>query len=319
MKRLFIFLVTLGMVGCSAIPLETLKKEYVAHNQNFDKHNVYREHLVPRDKFHLYAREFNKAYKGKSPTILLMHGFPDSLHLYDELIPELKHRYIIAFDYLGWGESEKPKNHYYNSKSLYDDMEAVISYFHLKNIVMVVHDASGPPGIDWAVIHPDKVAKLVLLNTYYQPMKKLVPPEAIARFSTPGVYRDISIQLSMKSDTAWIDGFSTQIRKFMMNDRKREHYVNLLTYQSLGIRPAFFELNDVLLEEMEKNKAKLPLLKSFQKPVAIVFGKDDPYLNMHVAKAFSKMFPHTTLKLVEHAGHYVQIDKPKEVAEIIVK
>ncbi|HFQ61114.1 MAG TPA: alpha/beta hydrolase [Epsilonproteobacteria bacterium] len=318
MKRFFSLLITLGLVGCSATT-NALKKEYETHNQNFDKHNSYKEYQVPRGKYHLYAREFNQERKGKAPTILLMHGFPDSLHLYDELIPYLENYHVIAFDYLGWGESDKPKNHYYNSKSLYDDMDVVVNYFHLKDIIVVVHDASGPPGIDWAVAHPQKVNKLVLLNTYYQPMKKLVPPEAIARFSTPGVYRDISVQVSMYSDTAWIDGFSTQIRKFMMNDAKREHYVNLLSYQSLGIRPAFFELNNVLLDEMKQNEAKLPLLKTFKKPVSIVFGKDDPYLNVYVAKTFKEMFPHTSLTLVQDAGHYVQIDQPKEVASAITK
>lgn len=316
--RHFSVLLFLLFVSVQADTVENLRQIYEAHNQNFDKHNSYKEHHIPRGKYHLYAREFNSDRRGKTPTILLMHGFPDSLHLYDELIPYLAQYHVVAFDYLGWGESDKPKNHYYNFKSLYDDMDSVVNYFHLKEIIVVVHDASGPPGIDWAVAHPQKVHKLVLLNTYYQPMKKLVPPEAIARFSTPGVFRELGVQASMHSDFAWIDGFSEQIKKFMVNEAKRDEYVKLLSYQSLDMRPAFFELNEALHENMKQNQANLPLLKSFKKPVSIIFGKDDPYLNVHVAKVFKSMFPDTTLTLIDHAGHYVQVDAPKEVAEAIL-
>jgi pimeloyl-ACP methyl ester carboxylesterase len=37
----------------------------------------------------------------------------------------------------------------------------------LEQVLLVVHDASGPPAIDWALAQPERVAGLVLLNTYY--------------------------------------------------------------------------------------------------------------------------------------------------------
>jgi pimeloyl-ACP methyl ester carboxylesterase len=49
-------------------------------------------------------------------------------------------------------------------------------------VPVVVHDAAGPPGIDWALEHPDRVAGLVLLNTYYCHMPGLRSPEAIWLF-----------------------------------------------------------------------------------------------------------------------------------------
>lgn len=316
MKRFFLLLITLSITSYGASH-EHLKHVYDTHNQNFDAHNTYQEHHIPRGKYHLYAREFNPSLKKNSPTILLMHGFPDSLHLYDELIPYLHAYHVISFDFLGWGNSDKPKGYPYTSQSLYEDIDNIVKYFHLQNIVMVVHDASGPPGIDWAVAHPEKITKLVLLNTYYQPMERLIPPEAIARFSTPGIYRDISVWFSTHIDSAWINGFSTQITKFMQNSDKKEEYVKLLAYQSLQSRYAFFALNKVLRQEMKKRLSTFSHLQQFSKPVSIIFGKDDPYLNAHVAKTFQKMFPNTTLRLIKNAGHYVQIDNPKEVARNI--
>jgi hypothetical protein len=45
----------------------------------------YTEHVVQRGPYHLYARE----YPGEEPAIVLMHGFPDTMHLYDRLLPWL--------------------------------------------------------------------------------------------------------------------------------------------------------------------------------------------------------------------------------------
>jgi len=62
------------------------------------------EQFVQRGQRRIYARE----YSGEEPTIILIHGFPDNLHLYDRLIPNLSQRRVITFDFLGWGASDKP-------------------------------------------------------------------------------------------------------------------------------------------------------------------------------------------------------------------
>ena len=57
----------------------------------------YSEHWVPRGAHRIYARE----YPGEEPAIVLMHGFPDNLHLYDRLVPRLSSRRVVVFDFLG--------------------------------------------------------------------------------------------------------------------------------------------------------------------------------------------------------------------------
>jgi hypothetical protein len=57
--------------------------------------------------------------------------------------------------------------------------------------MLVAHDASGPPAIDWTLAHLERVSALVLLNTYYNAMKTLRPPEAILLFSAP-ILRNIA-------------------------------------------------------------------------------------------------------------------------------
>jgi pimeloyl-ACP methyl ester carboxylesterase len=109
---------------------------------------------------------------GDGPPLVLMHGFPDSLHLYDRVMPHLAgHRPVVRFDFLGWGCSDKPEGYPYTATNQVGDVEAVIesasAHVDTNRVVLVAHDASGPPAIDWALDHSERVERMVLLNTYY--------------------------------------------------------------------------------------------------------------------------------------------------------
>jgi haloalkane dehalogenase len=107
------------------------------------------EAWVDRDGHRIYAQE----YPGQEPAIVLMHGFPDNLHLYDRLLLHLHPpRRVITFDFLGWGASDKPSGYPYTATNQTGDLDAVISQLGLDEATIVVHDASGPPGIDWALV-----------------------------------------------------------------------------------------------------------------------------------------------------------------------
>src|SRR5689334_22552558 len=69
----------------------------------------FRDHWVQRGPYRIHARE----QAGAGPTIVLMHGYPDNHHLYDRLVPHLRGRHVVVFDFLGWGESDKPKGYEY--------------------------------------------------------------------------------------------------------------------------------------------------------------------------------------------------------------
>ena len=287
-----------------------------SYEEAYKKKVEYTSHLVRRDGFHIHAREFG--VKSGRPTIVMMHGFPDSLHLYDRLAPLLAAgHHVVTFYFLGWGDSDNPPDHDYDVASLRRDLEAVIKHFGLKRLVLVVHDASGQLGIDWALENPAKTAGMVLLNTYYGPAPTLKAPEAIACFSTPGIRRDLSVWVTRHFDSLWMEGYSEQLAKFISTKELREPFQKLLGYQSLQIRPAFYGLNRVLREELGKRRQKMQQLQRFQPPVRIIFGNDDPCLNAGVARDLNRLFPHSELFLVKDAGHFVQIDKPEVLAELI--
>ena len=148
----------------------------------------YQETVVRRDQHRIHIRD----YSGAGPPIILMHGFPDNLHLYDRLVPYLSPpRRVVLFDFLGWGNSDKPSGYPYTTANQVGDLDAVITQLGLSQVLLVAHDASGPPAIDWALAQPERVSGLVLLNTYYCEMPTLRPPEVIWLFATP-VIRNVA-------------------------------------------------------------------------------------------------------------------------------
>jgi pimeloyl-ACP methyl ester carboxylesterase len=273
-----------------------------------------REHWIPRGAHHLYARE----YPGTGPAIIVMHGFPDNLHLYDPLVPQLAGRHVVTFDFLGWGASDKPAGYPYTSVNQGGDLDAVITHLDLDRVVLVAHDASGPPAIDWALAHPDRVAALVLLNTYYGPAPSIRPPEAIFLFSTP-VLRVIARAVSARFDL-FRRLYYWQVGGFIRDRAARDAFVPLLYQQftaTPSAKPAFFRLNTDLLPTIRARAAMAPAMRAFTPPVRIIFGARDRYLNAGVARRFHALFPTSELFLLPDAGHFVQIDEPEQVARLI--
>ena len=83
-------------------------------------------------------------------------------------------------------------------------------------------------------------------------------------------------------------------------------------------RSAFFRLNEDLLTTIRSGSQQVARLKEFRQPVRIIFGDADPYLNKGVAQAFHELFLTSDLHLVPGARHFVQMDEPEKVAQLIL-
>jgi haloalkane dehalogenase len=278
----------------------------------------YQETFVQRNQHRIYVRD----YPGEEPPLVLMHGFPDNLHLYDRLFSYLSPpRRVIAFDFLGWGASDKPAGYAYTTSNQVGDIDAVITQLRLQQMILVAHDASGPPAIDWALDRSARVAGLVLLNTYYCDMPTLRAPEAIWLFSTPMV-RNIARPVSeLFGHLIFRRMYQWQVGKFFRDAEVRNQFLPLLYQQfdaAPSARPAFFRLNEDLLPTIRAGTNMIPKLREFRRPVRIIFGDADPYLNKGVAQRFHELFPGSELFLVPGARHFVQMDEPEQVARLIL-
>jgi haloalkane dehalogenase len=306
-----------SLAGCASSV--STKENYSKYVDQFQRDTPYIEHTVARaDGNLLNAREFGKSNQGKLPTMVMMHGFPDNQHLYDLLVAQLTStRHIITFDFLGWGKSQSPVGMQYPVATQRQDIEAVVQKFELTNLEIVVHDLSGHAGIDWATANETKVARLILLNTYYHSMPTLKAPDAIEFYSKPGLLKDLAQWGAMKSPSRFEAGVEQQLSQFMMNEAVRKQFVPLFTQSAAFMRPAFFSSVSNLWSEVQARDKQVAALSTFKKPVLIIFGSDDPSLNPGVAKELNKVFSNSSLNILQGAGHYVQLDQAKAVAQLI--
>lgn len=276
---------------------------------------AYQERWVDRSGHRIYVRD----YPGDGPAIVLLHGFPDNLRLYDRMVPHLvtSGRRVITFDFLGWGCSDKPMPYPYTATNQTGDLAAVIEQLGLDTAVLVAHDASGPPAIDWSLDNPARVSSLVLLNTYYSAMPTLRAPEAILLYSLPLV-RNLTRAITSASDTIDRKLFHWQVGRFVSDPAVRAELVPVFYEEFRKSRVAFWTLNNDLLGTIWSRTRRTHEMRAFARPVRIIFGAADPYLNRGVARRFHKLFPTSELHLLPEARHYVQVDEPQRVAQLIL-
>ncbi|MFY9838352.1 MAG: alpha/beta fold hydrolase [Xanthobacteraceae bacterium] len=143
--------------------------------------DAFTEHRVPRDRGSLYVRDF----PGSGAAFVLLHGFPDNSHIYDDLIPHLTSagRRTISIDFLGFGASDKPEGAHYSFEQQLQDLEVVVEALRLEKIIPVGHDAGGPAAVNFALKQPERAAGVCLMNAFYGDAPGLRVPELIDIFA----------------------------------------------------------------------------------------------------------------------------------------
>jgi alpha/beta hydrolase fold len=90
---------------------------------------------------------FLREIPGQDPPIVLLHGFPDDHRIYNNLLPRLSPRRAIAFDYVGYGHSERPRRPAFSAEDHGHEISAVLDQLAIPRAVLVGHDASGPDAV----------------------------------------------------------------------------------------------------------------------------------------------------------------------------
>jgi haloalkane dehalogenase len=292
----------------------------------------YTTHWVQQGAFRIHVREF----AGSEPAIVLMHGFPENLHLYDRLVPSVCGRRLVLFDFIGWGNSDKPDptDYAYTFANQLNELDAVITQRQLVKPVLVAHDASGPAAINWALDHEAGTGALVLLNTFYHLTPSLSAPEAIAIFADllelrtaplvpprmPWSFGRLS-QAIANSPKLFRALYQWQVGTFFRDETVRRQFLPTLFAQfrqQPSSIPAFVALNHDLGNAIGTNSMRVADLASFGRPVRIIFGDSDPYLNADLGRDFHAAFPRSELYLIPSAHHFVQMDEPAAVARLIL-
>ena len=251
---------------------------------------------------------------GSGSPILLLHGEPTWAFLYRKMIPALSTvgRTIVP-DYFGFGRSDKPTRiEDYSYDFHYASIEWFAEVLDLRDTTVVVHDWGGPIGLRLAVEHPDRVARLVILNTGIGAGR--APSEEWLRFRA----------FVRRVGTDLVPGQLIRVSAVAeLADEVVEAYnAPFPTPESKAGVLAFPE--QVPTEIDHPNAAKMlevrAALERWEKPALVLFSDSDPIFSTVAAEHMASRIPGAgPAEFVAGAGHFLQEEKGEEIAARIVR
>ncbi len=270
---------------------------------------------VAVDNHKIFYRE---AGSKSSPTILLLHGFPTSSHMFRNLIPALAQKYhVVAPDLPGFGFTESPDRKRF--RYTFENLAAIIGRFTetlgLKQFAIYVFDYGAPVGLRLALAHPDRITAIISQNgNAYE--------EGLSEGWNP-------IQKYWKEQTP---ENRAALRDFLKPEATKWQYTHGVQDPSL-VAPEAYELDSALLARPGNDEIQLDLFLDYASNVALypkfqeffrarkppllaVWGKTDPFFLPPGANAFKRDNPNAEVRFYE-TGHFALETHVQEIGPAI--
>lgn len=250
-------------------------------------------------------------------TVLLLHGEPTWSYLYRKMIPLLAgHRSTraVAPDLFGFGRSDKPTNRdFYTYDRHCASIVEFVKILDLSGITLALQDWGGPIGLRFAVENPERVARLVVLNTGLF-VSDRPPGEGFMRWRdfAERTGLDLPIGVVIQSATA-TDVPPDIIAGYEAPFPEREAKTGAAMFPLL----VPLSTTDPGAKEMMATKEAL---QSWDKPALVYFSDSDPVFRPHVAEAMAQLIPTAGQpEFLEGASHFLQEDKGEDIARRIIR
>ena len=262
---------------------------------------------------------YREAGDPRSPTILLLHGFPTSSHMFRDLIPLLADRYhLVAPDYPGFGYSGRPKvsEFEYTFDHLAEVMEKFVEELGLDHYSLYMQDFGGPVGLRLAAHRPERVRALIVqnANAYEEGISTGVrdvvlrvwkerTPATEARlkelFELPATKRQY---LEGARDASLVSPDSWEHAQWGM-DRPGDKEIQFALHADYG-------------SNVERYNEWHAYFRRFQPATLIVWGKNDFVFIPAGAEAYRKDLKHVELHFL-NAGHFALETNATDIAGYI--
>ena len=251
------------------------------------------------------------------PTIVLLHGFPSSSHMFRDLIPQLADTFhVIAPDYVGFGYSDAPSADKF--EYTFDHLAAHIEdllfqNLGLKQFSIYVQDYGAPVGYRIASRRPDAIQSIVVQNG-----------NAYAEGIGSGFDAMKPFWANRNSET------EKPVRALLTKETTMFQYTHGVVDPS-RISPDSYTVDQFFLDRPGNAEIQLDLLYNYQSNLPqydlwheyfrkrqprmlIVWGKNDPFFTVEGAKAYQKDIPTAQLHLID-TGHFALEDSSAFIAE----
>jgi len=252
--------------------------------------------------------------EGNGEPIVMFHGMPTWAYLYRNFIKVLsKNNRVIVPDQMGFGKSDVPQDKPYVLKQHLDNTTKLLLHLDLHDITLVVQDWGGPIGIGFGVHNPDRIKRLVIMNTSIGVMKEGAKPW-YQPFVEKGIYESFisNIKGIIKGgiynknviDESMLNAYSAPFPD-------KESLIGAFAW------PKDIPVGDSHLsaETMRSIWQNLDALKNKKK--ILIWGMKDPIFPVKTISWWQKIYPGIKIFEIENGSHFLQEDAPHEIISII--
>ena len=261
---------------------------------------------------------YREAGDPKASTVLLLHGFPTSSHMFRELIPALADRYhLVAPDLPGFGFTEAPDQatFKYSFDHLAEIIDRLTDVLGLSRYAIYVFDYGAPIGFRLAIRHPERITAVISQNgnAYLEGLSEGWNPIQ-AYWKNPSLENRAALRAFLKPETTqWQYTHGVPSPERLSPD-------SWTLDSALLARPGNDEIQLDLFGDYQSNIALYPKFQEYirtqRPPLLAVWGKNDPFFLPAGAQAFKRDHPDAEVHLLE-AGHFALESQGPEIAEII--
>lgn len=262
---------------------------------------------------------YREAGNPENETILLLHGFPSSSHMYRNIIHELSDKYhLIAPDYIGFGLSDMPlvSEFDYTFENITQSISDFIEALNLSSFYLLMQDYGGPIGFRIATAYPNYIKGLIIqnANAYMEGIG-----EWGMKIGTFKKNNDMKGLLEFKDYLISLEGLKDQYLNEASNPQKIEP-ISYLTDNAFLNRKNAKEIQTALFSDYGNNFPKYSewqeYFRNHQPKTLVLWGKNDRYFSQEGAKAYSKDLQNIETHFFE-GGHFMLEEYAKESSKLI--
>jgi pimeloyl-ACP methyl ester carboxylesterase len=252
--------------------------------------------------------------------VVMVHGNPAWSYLYRRFIPALTGagQRAIALDLLGFGRSDKP-----DDESAYSVVRhtgrvgALLDQLDLRDVCLVVHDWGGPIALPWAVANPDRVSRLMILNTFAPTLPGPMGKGLTLRLLRLRGSGELIAKLRGGLTEDFLLGAGTRRRERLDDDVKsayRTPYPDAASRTGVLAFPRQVPLTpDTQMAELTRETDE-GLRRLFRdRPARICWGMRDVLFGPDVLDLWRATLPNAGVTRLDDAGHFVQEDAHERV------